>query len=359
VKILELISFGFAGLIISLVCNTLLLRFSHSLGIRNKNDVTIRWSSESKPSLGGISFFVVFIFISIGFSIVYSGSDIFNNKQYVGLLAAGSLAFAMGLSDDAYDTKPKIKLLCQITCGLLLAYTGTCIELFHLPILDVCLTVLFVIAVMNSLNMLDNMDGITGTVSLSIIIACLISDFMLFGSMNKNIWSISMIAQIGGIIGFLFYNIHPSKIFMGDAGSQFISLFVAAVSIKNLWNVGETSQLPSWIGIVIVAVVFVASFSDTITVIINRLKKGQSPMVGGKDHTTHHLVYSGKKDIQVWYIFAFISSLSLFVLSILLYFSLIHFVAGILIGIPFFLTVFILLYRITKKYPEPKKKNKA
>jgi UDP-GlcNAc:undecaprenyl-phosphate/decaprenyl-phosphate GlcNAc-1-phosphate transferase len=355
-KILELISFGIAGLAISLVCNTLLLRFSHSLGIRNKNNVTIRWSSESKPSLGGISFFVVFIFISIGFSIVYSGSDVFNNKQYVGLLAAGSLAFAMGLSDDAYDTKPKIKLVCQISCGLLLALTGTCIELFHNHIADVCITVLFVIAVMNSLNMLDNMDGIAGTVSLSIIIACLISDFMLFGSMNKNIWSISMIAQIGGIIGFLIYNIHPAKIFMGDAGSQFISLFVAAVSIKNLWNVGETTNLPSWIGIVIVAVVFVASFSDTITVIINRLRKGQSPMVGGKDHTTHHLVYSGKKDIQVWYIFAGISVFSLIILTLLLYCSLMHYIQLITVGIPFFLITFLLLYRITQKYPEPKKK---
>ena len=79
---------------VAIVCNTLLLRFSRSLGIRNKNDVVIRWSNESKPSLGGVSFFVVFVFAAIAYSIVFhEAPNIFQNKQYVGLFVAGSLAF--------------------------------------------------------------------------------------------------------------------------------------------------------------------------------------------------------------------------------------------------------------------------
>ena len=353
-KTLELFGFLAAGIFVSIVCNTLLLRFSQSLGIRNKNNVTIRWSAESKPSLGGVSFFVVFIFISILFSILYSPQDVFHNRQYVGLLGAGSIAFAMGLSDDAYDTKPKFKLACQISSGLILALTGTCIHLFGNQIADVTLTVLFVIAVMNSLNMLDNMDGITGTVSLFILVACLISDFFLY-DINKNIWSIAIIAQIGGLIGFLYFNLHPSKLFMGDAGSQFIALFVAAVSINNLWNIGETTNNHRWIGIVAVAIVFVASFSDTLTVIINRMRRGQSPMVGGKDHTTHHLVYSGRKDKQVWFIFFIISLVSLFFLFVLLYNTLHHTNSIILLTLLFPISIFIALFRITKKFPQPKR----
>jgi UDP-GlcNAc:undecaprenyl-phosphate GlcNAc-1-phosphate transferase len=353
-KIIELLCFFTTGILVSIICNTLLLRFSQSLGIRNKNNITIRWSAESKPSLGGVSFFVVFIFVSILFSILYSPQDVFHNRQYVGLLGAGCIAFAMGLSDDAYDTKPAFKLACQIGSGLCLALTGTCIHLFGNSIADVLLTVIFVVAVMNSLNMLDNMDGITGTVSLFILVACLISDFFLY-DINKNIWSMAMIAQIGGLIGFLYFNLHPSKLFMGDAGSQFIALFVAAVSVNNLWNIGETTQNHRWIGVIAVAIVFVASFSDTLTVIINRLKRGQSPLVGGKDHTTHHLVYSGRKDKQVWLIFFIISLVSLFFLFVLLYNTLQHRNTIILLTLLFPISIFISLFRVTKKFPQPKK----
>ena len=90
IKILQLLSFGAGGALVAFVCNILLLRFSRSLGIRNKNDVVVRWSNESKPSLGGVSFLVVFVFAAIGYSIVFNDApNIFKNKQYVGLFVAG------------------------------------------------------------------------------------------------------------------------------------------------------------------------------------------------------------------------------------------------------------------------------
>jgi UDP-GlcNAc:undecaprenyl-phosphate GlcNAc-1-phosphate transferase len=125
-----------------------------------------------------------------------------------------------------------------------------------------------------------------------------------------NIWTLTLMVQIGAILGFLWFNIHPSKLFMGDAGSQFIGLFAAFFAIRHLWNVGETTQLPSWTGFFITLIAFTPAAADTLTVVINRLRKGQSPMVGGKDHTTHHLVYAGLKDRQVWYVFLAIATLS-------------------------------------------------
>ena len=100
--------FFIGGIIISLITNKLLLNFSESLGIRNKNDVVVRWSNQSKPSLGGVSFYVVFIFSTIAYSI-FSEDYIFHESSFIGLLLAGSLAFGMGLADDAYNTKPLIK----------------------------------------------------------------------------------------------------------------------------------------------------------------------------------------------------------------------------------------------------------
>jgi len=351
-KILELIGFCLGGILISVICNEVLLRFSKSLGIRNNNDVVIRWSNESKPSLGGVSFFIVFLFTSIIYSIMYFEKNIFHDFEYVGLIIAGSIAFLMGLADDAYNTKPFAKLAVQILCGFIFIWTDTKLDLFHADFLDGLVTIIWVVGIMNSLNMLDNMDGITGTTVLFILITCLASGWILTG-FNTQIWSISLVAMIGGLVGFLYYNVNPSKLFMGDAGSQFIGLFVAFFSIKYLWNVGHDTSHASWLGIIITLIAFTPAAADTFTVVINRLKKGQSPMVGGKDHTTHHLVYAGYKDKTVWYIFTVIGFISC-VLAI----SMIDLVKRdvtlpIILSSAYFLIVFGFLYRNTIKYKAP------
>ena len=94
-KLIQIVGFGLGGILISMLCNVLPLNFSKSLGIRNKNDVVVRWSNESKPSLGGVSFYVVFVFSAIAYSIIFYDEVIFHNKQYVGLFAAGAMAFLM------------------------------------------------------------------------------------------------------------------------------------------------------------------------------------------------------------------------------------------------------------------------
>ena len=153
-------------------------------------------------------------------------------------------------------------------------------------------------------------------------------------------------------------NINPSKLFMGDAGSQFIGLFVAFFGMKYLWNIGayETEiQHPSWLGLCVVLVAFTPAGVDTLTVVINRMLKGQSPMVGGKDHTTHHMVYAGLSDRKVWLVFVLIGFLSTILtiamvnlISLETYYPVMFFVA-------YFVFVFILLYKNTIKYPAPNK----
>ena len=348
IKIAQLISFCIGGMIISAICNELLLRFSKSLGIRNKNDVFIRWSNESKPSLGGVSFFVVFVFTAIGYSIVFE-DNIFHNIKYIGLFLAGSIAFLMGLADDAYNTRPLAKLIVQITCGIILVFTGVSVEIFHNYYIDGLLTIIWVVGIMNSLNMLDNMDGITGTTVFFILLTCLVSNWILL-DFNSNIWTVCLVAIIGAIMGFLFYNIHPSKLFMGDAGSQFIGLFVAFYSIESLLNIGHNlnhTNCASWIGLVITLIAFTPAAVDTLTVVINRLKKGQSPMVGGKDHTTHHLVYAGFKDIGVWYVFVSIGAISTLLSISLINLVKLGIILPILLSLIYFVIVFWLLYRNT------------
>jgi len=345
-----LLFFG-GALIISLIVNLLLLRFSQNLGIRNKNDVTVRWSSTSKPSLGGISLFIGFLFSTFMYLIVDPKSSLFSNMEYVGLFVTSALAFTMGLADDAYNTKPYFKLIVQILCGLIFIWTGTTITLFHVEILDQAITVIWVIALMNSLNMLDNMDGITATTTLFALLECLFACFFVGKhNVNEPYWIFTIVAVIGAIVGFLRYNINPSKMFMGDAGSQFIGLFVAFFTVKYLWNLGSLTENHSWVSLIITLIALTPAAADTLKVVINRLKAGKSPMVGGKDHTTHHLVYAGFNDRQVWYVFTLIGLLS-FALSALIIYLVKHKTIMPIFGFLFFFVfVFYYLYRNTILY---------
>ena len=168
-SLLYLLVFFAVAFVISLMINGFFLKFAKTLGIRNKNDVSIRWSSKSKPSLGGISFYFTFLIGFMFYAILFGETDVFQNKTLLGLFFSVTLAFLLGLSDDAYNTKPFLKLLIQITCGLILIFTDSGVELFDNEILNGTLTVLWVVGIMNSINMLDNMDGITTVTSMGII----------------------------------------------------------------------------------------------------------------------------------------------------------------------------------------------
>lgn len=338
----------------SLFINAILLKFATTLGIREKDAPVIRWSSVSKPALGGLSFYIAFLLSMASFSVFFEPELIFKHSETLGLLASTAIAFLMGLADDAYDTKPLLKFGVQIACGVILILTGTVIDLVSLDWVNYLLTILWVIGIMNSINMLDNMDGITTSVSLAIIIICLIS--LSFQNGFESFDYMVMLGICAALIGFLFFNWHPSKMFMGDTGSQFIGMFLAYIGIKFLWNgtlySGENQIMQQ---IVQVLIAFIIPVVDTASVVINRIARGQSPFVGGKDHTTHHLSYMGFSDSQVGFIF-----LGLSVLSMLISVGIYRFIDVWLwyhtvIFITYFLIVFVTLFSITQKNKDKRK----
>lgn len=302
------LAFFAVSITFSVLINGLFLRFSRNLGVRNFDDTIIRWGTTSKPSLGGISFYIIFLLSIIGFSIFSANTAIFLNITFLGFLGAITLAFMMGLADDAYNTRPFLKFLAQVSCGVALVITGTSINFFDSAVMNYILTVLWVVGMMNSLNMLDNMDGITSIVSLSVILSAII--IIIYSYDVHNIDMTLLIGVAGALIGFLVYNWHPSKMYMGDTGSQFIGFFLAAMGIRYFWNNAYMEpQVPSR-QLISVLIVFILPITDTATVVINRISSGKSPFVGGKDHTTHHLGYLGYTDRQVALIFSALSFLS-------------------------------------------------
>ncbi len=311
------IAFLFFAVVLSAAFNQMLIHFSKTLGVKNHDVTIVRWSTTSKPALGGISFFLVFLLSAITYMLIsdYEGQKFWNNIPFLGLLASTGIAFFMGLSDDAYNTKPMLKFFVQIFCGLVLIGTGTYIQLFESQAANYILTLFWVVGLMNSINMLDNMDGITTIVSVFIILEVL----MLIYLKNQiyNLDTIILIGIAGALIGFLFHNWYPSKMFMGDTGSQFLGVFLAAIGIKYFWNFDGTDTLSTnfYLKISLPLLAFALPIIDTTTVTINRIMRGQPPYVGGKDHTTHALSYLGLKDNQVGWVFLGLSLLCFLVIS--------------------------------------------
>ncbi len=283
--------------ILSLVINGLLIKFSMNLGAKNEGD-QVRWASTTKPAFGGVSFFILFLSSIVFFAIFFGNGQILLNAQFLGLLIASSLGFVMGLADDAYNTKPFLKFAVQFLCAFLFIVTGNCIQTFPWEWLNILITFIWVVGMMNSINMLDNMDAITASVSTVICLG--IGLTFLFTNDFLNLDLMLLVGVIAGIGGFLYYNWNPSRIYMGDSGSQFLGAFLAGMAIQYLWNAPDYfGQYVPEKQILLVALIFIVPISDTTTVSINRIMRGQSPFVGGRDHTTHHLSYMGLSDRHI------------------------------------------------------------
>lgn len=292
----------FAAIGLSLLINYLLLKFSFNLGSRNNLTFKqVRWSSHVKPSIGGISFFIVFL-LSWGVFGMMNHDHSVPDKQIIGIVLATSMGFLAGLYDDAFNTNPLIKFLLQVSCGVILILCDIKIEVSNFEPLNIFFTMIWVIGLMNSINMLDNMDGVTASVS-ALIIVGMITVIVVTNSPSSNFSLMMLVAVLGALIGFLRFNWSPSRIYMGDTGSQFLGVFLAAISIMFFWQFNEGNQGVIQVKpFVLPALFFIVPIIDTTTVTIRRMMRGQSPFVGGKDHITHHLAYLGLKEKQVVYV---------------------------------------------------------
>jgi len=298
-------------LFFSFIMNWLFLKFSKSLGVRNNQDLgQVRWASDVKPSLGGLSFFMIFLITIAASGFMPGGSDqLFQDQKMLGILAATILGFIIGLADDAYNTNPLVKFIGQITCAFILIFANVYIEVSGNLALDYLVTILWVVGLMNSINMLDNMDGITTTTSIVILIAAVFISYSMPISFPAVFLLLSGI--LGALFGFLFFNWNPAKIYMGDTGSQFLGVFLAAISILLFWNVRDkVSGVIQIKQFVLPLLFFTVPLMDTLTVFMRRLLKKRSPFVGGKDHTTHQLVFFGFSEKQTAWILILLGVIS-------------------------------------------------
>jgi UDP-GlcNAc:undecaprenyl-phosphate GlcNAc-1-phosphate transferase len=339
----------FAALVFSLLINSVFMRFARTLGMRDEHQTLVRWSSTAKPSLGGICFYIIFLASFSLYGVLFPGQGAEALRpDLLGLLAATSLGFLMGLADDAYNTKPLLKFTVQVACGGILIASGSCIDIFEAHWANVALTLFWVVGMMNSINMLDNMDGITTSVSIAILIAGLMS-MLVIGPVDP-VYMVLLVGSMASLSGFLFFNWNPSRMFMGDTGSQFLGVFLAFVGIRFFWNApsieGNWEPARQVLGAI---TVFLLPIVDTTVVTISRIGQGRSPFVGGRDHTTHHLSYAGLSDGQVALTFIGLSLLHVFLTFVMFRYITVwknlHTAIFVSYAVLLFLTFFILTRR--------------
>ena len=296
---------------LSYFVNRELLQRLHGLGTR-KYAVQVRWSSQAKPTIGGVSFLIGFI-VALGAFNFFGFTDALVSRPFICLSIGALVAFGMGLTDDIRHTGPASKFIVQVLCGALLWFGGMGMDVGVLGI-NLGLTVLWTVMLMNSINMLDNMDGVSGGTALSTLAGL----FFIAGENPAGWLSLGMAATL---VGFLVLNRYPSKLFMGDAGSQLLGFVLAALSMYIVsTNPAEPGALgaSAWRWLLLVPLFF-TTLCDTALVTVNRIAHGRSPFKGGRDHSTHNLAYLGWSDSRIANLFTLWSALNAFVVHRLMF----------------------------------------
>jgi UDP-GlcNAc:undecaprenyl-phosphate GlcNAc-1-phosphate transferase len=309
--------------IFSLAATWLCKKVAMKLGIVDKPDTSVKTHKEPVAYLGGVGILVgLTVGILAGIHTI-QGSEGFETslKWLLGILAGASIACFVGLVDDILDIRPWQKMLGQVVAGIILLAIGIKPSLHftasHLGfslsaemewILGIPIVIFFVLGATNSLNLLDGLDGLCGGVTAIITLG------MLFLAVHLSTWKFSVsgdpvrliicLGITGGVLGFLPFNRHPAKIFMGDAGSLLLGFVSATLMIM------FAEDIPRWWMASIV--IFGLPILDTATALVRRLINKRPLFVSDRGHIYDQLMDRGlslKQSVAACYLLASVYAL--------------------------------------------------
>jgi UDP-GlcNAc:undecaprenyl-phosphate GlcNAc-1-phosphate transferase len=226
------------------------------------------------PMLGGVA-------IYIGMVAALTMSNLHPYRELTGVVGGATVVTLFGLWDDRYGMRPLVKMAGQAIAAGVLIGSGIQATLFPSQILNVALTLLWVIGITNAINFLDNMDGLAAGITM------VASGFFFAMAIIEELGLVASLAAatLGASVGFLYYNFKPASLFMGDAGSMLLGFVLAVLGIK-LKFVGRPLSVTWMIPIVILGV----PIFDATLVVISRIRRSKPVYQAGKDHTSHRLV---------------------------------------------------------------------
>ncbi|MGB8004388.1 MAG: hypothetical protein WCF27_09025 [Gaiellaceae bacterium] len=261
-----------------------------------------RWHERTTPVLGGIG---IFVGIQVGFWVAVAVGAAPASKELVAIIGGISILFAAGLLDDLFSLGPIPKLAAQFAAAGLVIFNGVTISgLVSNDFLAGVVALVWLVGMTNAFNLLDNMDGLAAT--LAGIAAVFFAIDALTVHKNHAVLALSL-ALACSCAGFLPFNLRLGKsaaVFMGDSGSQVLGFALASLGLTASWKVAGTTVATLLLPILVLAVPIL----DTTLVTVVRLLDGRPVYQGGRDHTSHRLVYHGLSEKRAVVLLAVISA---------------------------------------------------
>ena len=293
-------------MVISAILVPIVMKAGAQLGIvAHKNERTVH--KVDVPRIGG---YAIYISSLIG-SVIFLKTD----PQINAILIAGFLVFFVGLLDDVYDLSPKTKLIVEIAAALIVIVHGNIyLKGFDnlpsnlVPVIPGIITVIWIVGITNAINLIDGLDGLSSGISIIVLFTISMTSYT---SGRTDIASLSLLLA-GAIMGFLFYNFHPAKVFIEDCDSLYIAFMMSVISLLGFgYNVSTFFTLGAPI------VVLMVPIMDTLIAIVRRKVHHKKFSEADRAHLHHNLMFKLKlghrKSVLVLYGVTFLFSLTSYI----------------------------------------------
>jgi UDP-GlcNAc:undecaprenyl-phosphate GlcNAc-1-phosphate transferase len=245
-----------------------------------------RWSEHPTPTFGGVGIFLGF---AAGIALALATGGVHAHSELFGILGGAALLFVAGLIDDVYTLPAAVKLAAQFGAAGIALAGGLSVQIVSNDALATVIGLLWLVGMTNAFNLLDNMDGLAGT--LAVIAAVFFAIDAVTVHEERLLLVVSLSLALASL-GFLIFNFRPGKpalVFMGDSGSQVLGFTLGALGLATSWKVAETTIATLLLPVLVLAIPIL----DTALVTAVRMREGRPIHQGGKDHTSHRLVRSG------------------------------------------------------------------
>jgi len=261
--------------------------FAIKLSLMDLPNMERKTQKEPVPYLGGVAIALSVVIITYA-AIFYSDNTKTTFPLVTYALLPAVVLGLMGLIDDLRGLPALPRLITQtvvaIVVAIFLLNRDLNAEPFGNPLLNHVVNIVWIVAICNSINFFDNLDGgAAGSVAVSTLGIALIAS-----SQGQELVTALSVVTCGATVGFLLWNKSPAKIYMGDAGALFLGVLVAVLTIR--LNPGIT---PKFNSIAILPMLLAVPILDTCIAVFSRLRRRISPFTGGKDHLSHRLMRKG------------------------------------------------------------------
>jgi UDP-GlcNAc:undecaprenyl-phosphate/decaprenyl-phosphate GlcNAc-1-phosphate transferase len=259
-----------------------------------------RWHKRATPLLGGSG---IFAGILAGVGVALATGVLPLSRELGAILAGCAILFTAGLLDDLFQLPPVAKIAAQVGAAVLVLLSGIHVEIVQNDVVAFTLGLLWLVGMTNAFNLLDNMDGLAATLA---AIGCAFFTVDTYTGRPSSMVTVLALGTCLACVGFLPYNLRlnrPAAVFMGDSGSQVLGFMLGALGLASAWTVAGSTVATLLLPILVLAVPIL----DTTLVTTVRLLEGRPVTAGGRDHTSHRLVYQGLSDKRAVVLLAIVS----------------------------------------------------